>query len=537
MKTNKDRQRHFETFRSPTPDEKAYASFEKWHDERMKSNPKFRKESKVKYAQACSTWKTQSMNGIGLLQDSELRYFHDEFNERAWKYGFGAMPASFNVLEGFYNWNPDLFYFELFDEEEHLISFFDFVDFMTSNNCSDSIDYFTENVSDDLIYSYNILNEVQDITFKTKDSKEYVIGGVSFIKRSNEVTMLIVAGELGNTDIFTQQLPDISEGTKTKSYLKPAENRKREAVKLFDRNDIWKVNVYIRIDLNTKTIDSRYIQKDNGDSFSTITDDVGMFVKSIKTELLDDLIKQQLEEIENYEAIFEIAYKCLYLPEYFDFNNDITISEEHPTGLVNEKIKSKIFRGDVTFNSKYFHKTKDVWVIDKDFKPQEGTFIVKQQELKVQKEGYWKKLEPGQVGKDKNGNNIHNRTWIQQTLSWYETTKSTNLKITIPKKISANSGFIYLLRNASHDLDIFKIGLTTKTVEERAKQLSGTGSPDQFIVIKRWHTADCILAERIIHEKLDKFRLNPKREFFKIDLEHAISVISPVIKEINSNGT
>lgn len=536
MKTNRDRQRHFTAFASPTPDDKSYASFEKWSDERIK-NPKLKNESKEKYVQACSIWKTQSLNGIGLLQDSELRFFLDEFNDRTWKYGFGSMPASFNVLEGFYNWNPDLFCFELFDEEEHLISFFDFVDFITSNDCVDSIDYFINNVNDDLIYSYNIINDVRDITFKTTDSKEYVVGGVSFIKRSNEVIMLIIAGELGDTDILTKQLPDISEGIKTKSYLHPGKNRKREAVKLFDRKDIWKVNVYIRIDLDTKTIDSRYIQKDNGDFFSTITDDVGMLLKSISKKHIDEFIKQQLEEIENYNPIFEIAYKCLYLPEYFNFNDSLVVSEEHPTGLINEKIKSKIFKGDVTFSSKYFHKTKDVWVIDKDFKPKSGDFSIKQQELKIQKEGYWQKLEPGQAGKDKNGNVIHNRTWIQQTLSWYETTKSPDLKIGIPVNISPNSGFIYLLRNASHDLDIFKVGLTTKTVEERAKQLSGTGSPDQFLIIHRWHTVDCVLAERIIHEKLDDYRINTNREFFKLELELAISVISPIIKQINSNCT
>lgn len=139
---------------------------------------------------------------------------------------------------------------------------------------------------------------------------------------------------------------------------------------------------------------------------------------------------------------------------------------------------------------------------------------------------------------DKNGNEIHSRTWVEKTLSWHESNLTeTNIEITIPKSVSQNRGYIYLLRNAAHDLDVFKIGLTTYTVEERAQQLSGTSSPDKFMIINRWAVQDCVLAEKLIHEKLDSFRLNPKREFFKIKLENAIKEIIPIIEKINNNGT
>lgn len=536
MDTHTDRQAHFGKYRSPTPDENGYQAFMDYQKQQIENNPQLRKKLAEHFEKASSIALTQSKNGIGMIQDDELRFFHREFNDRVWNHGFGSLPSSFNILEGFFKWNPELFYFELFEEEEHLFSFFDFLDFVTSNDCSNSLNYFNENVQNDLIYSYNILNEVKDITFKTKDSKEYVIGGISLIKRLNEVFMLIISGEIGDVKLLSEKLENTDSGSKTKSYLKPSEDRNRGAVKLFKKEDIWKVNVYLRIDLETKTIDSRYIQKDNGDRFSTITDDIGMFQQSIKDEkILNDLIKKQIEDIEKYEAVFEVAYKCLFLPEYFDFNNSHINCEEHPTALFNETLKSPIFKNRGKYNSNFFHKTKDVWVIDKDFKPITGDFVIKQNELKIQKEGHWKLLEPGQAGKDKNGRIIHNRTWIEKTLSWYETVASKEVKIIIPNITSQNSGFIYLMRNASHDLNLFKIGLTTKTVEERARQLSGTSSPDKFLIIHRWQVSDCILAEKIIHESLDEFRVNSNREFFKIDIEKAILVISPIIQKVNNN--
>lgn len=535
MKNSRDRHSHFSAFRSPTPDDDGYQAVMDYLKEDLENNPKKKKEFDKKKEKALSIWYTQYHNGISLLQDNELRFFLNEFNDRVWKHGFGALPSSFNVLEGFFKWNPELFYFELLDEEEHLFSLYDFFDFVTSKECSNSIDYLMENIEDELIYTYNLLNEIKELTFSTSDSKEYVIGGVSFVKRDKELFMMLVAGQIGDAGDFLKEFPDYKSGNKIKSYLNPAEGLKEEAVKLLGHEDIWKVNIYVRIDLEKKTIDSRYIQKDTGVGFSTITDDYGMLELSIKDEeKLEEVIKIQSNEIANYEAIFEAAYSFLFLPEYFDFNDELALSEEHPTGLYDKFLKKPIFKNAPKFNSNYFHKYKDVWVLDKNIDPVTKKTKLTKTELKIEKDGYWKRLDPGKAGIDKNGQKIHSRTWVEKTLSWQEYTSTDNeIEINIPNTTSINKGYIYMLRNPAHELDLFKIGLTTKTVEERAKQLSGTPSPDKFVIINRWFVSDCVLAEKLIHARLDKFRLNQKREFFKIKLEDAIKEIIPIIEEIN----
>lgn len=537
MKKNQDRLNHFGVFRSPTPNEKGYEAAMKFHKEQLEKNPDRKKELEKNYKKALSIHGTQSKSGIGFSQDEELRFFHAEFNYRTWEYGFGALPSSFNVLEGFFKWNPKLFYFELLEEEEHLFSLFDFFDFVTSKNCSGSLEYFIENVEDDLIYNYNIINDIKDLTFSTNDDIKYVIGGVSFVKRGNEVFMLLIAGEIGDTKEITKNLPNYDQSERNKPYLKTAEDRKREAVKLFGHNDIWKVNIYVRIDLESRTIDSRYIQKDQGNDFLTIADDYGMFEMSIKNkENLERLFAKQTEEIKAYDSVFEAAYNLLFLPEYFDFFDDDVLPEEHPTNLNGENLRKPRFRNQPTFDSKYFFKIKDVWVLDRNVDPLSGIIKLKQAELKIERGGYWQYIGPGKLGKDKNGNSIHSRTWVEKTLAWHESeSEPPKVTVSVPTSISPNKGYIYLLRNASHELDLFKIGLTTKTVEERAKQLSGTPSPDKFLIINRWEVKDCVLAEKLIHEKLDDYRLNPRREFFKIPLEKAIEVIIPIIKDINEN--
>jgi hypothetical protein len=535
MKTNRDRQIHYTLFSTPTPGEDGYEEFVKEADERIASNPKLKKKLKKNRKEVLRIARTQSQNGIGQLVDRELRYFHVEFNTRIWRFGFGARNMAFNVLEAFFKWSPNLFYFELIEEVEHLFSFFDFIDFVTSKNCTKSLKLLNESIESDLIYTYNVLNNVKDISFKTKDSKDYYIGGVSFVKRDNEISMLIIAGEKGDIDELTKYLPDLKSMTSKKPYLEPAPDRKREAVKLLDIEDLWKVNIYVRIDLKENKIDCRYIQKDAGDSFTTFTDDVGVFGKRIETQTdFDELMANQLKEVNNYEAIFEVAYNCLFLPEYFDYYDDSVLPEEHPTGLYNETKSRSPLKGNNDFEPSYFFKTRDVWVLDRNNLNVPKETILSRTELKIEKDGYWEYLEPGKIGVSKDGSPIHNRTWVEKTLSWRETPNNSEVKAKVPNTKSQNQGYIYILRNPAHEIDILKIGLTTKTVEERAGQLSGTPSPDKFLIIHRWPVTDCVLAETTIHEKLDKYRVNPKREFFKIDLELAISVISPIIKEINA---
>lgn len=538
MKNSKSRQLHYHLASSPTPDSPQYQVFMGFQRGRIEENPRLKKLVKENHKKASSIRLTQSKNGIGFLQDCELRYFADEYNDRLWDYGFASMPASFNILEGFFKWNPELFFFELFQEEEHLFSFFDFIDFVTSDDCSDSLEYFSETIEDEVIYSYNILNEVKDLTFKTTDDDEYVIGGVSFIRRDNEVFMLVVAGEIANTDDISTNLPKYEEGRigSRRSCISASNHREREAVKLLGKKDLWKVNIYVKIDLETKTIDSKYIQKDEGDKFSTITDDVDMFSRTgLSDEDLTMAITQNVAQIKSYDAIFEVAYKCLHLPEYFDLNEDYLVYEEHPTDLLGETITTPIFKNKIAYSSTHFFKNKDVWVIDKDLRKDTDEFITKQTELKTQTEGYWQRLDPGQAGKDKSGMTIHGRTWIERRLTWYETTRTsdTRIKVSRPSERSERRGWIYILRNASHKIGLFKIGLTTKTVEERAKQLSGTGAPDTFLIVHRWEVSDCVLAEKLIHETLSEYRLKVEREFFDVPLEKAINAISLIIQEVN----
>jgi hypothetical protein len=91
------------------------------------------------------------------------------------------------------------------------------------------------------------------------------------------------------------------------------------------------------------------------------------------------------------------------------------------------------------------------------------------------------------------------------------------------------SGSIYILFN-SITPTLVKIGLTTRSPEERAKELStATGVPQGFVVVYDDLVSDCVKAEKEVHRRLASHRVNKDREFFEVSVKTAIAVVREIV--------
>lgn len=88
-------------------------------------------------------------------------------------------------------------------------------------------------------------------------------------------------------------------------------------------------------------------------------------------------------------------------------------------------------------------------------------------------------------------------------------------------------GFIYVLSNPSMP-DMVKIGKTTRHPEQRAHELHTTGVPTPFHAEFWQSVPDCDEAERLIHERLEGFRVSSGREFFKVPAGIAVAQINEI---------
>jgi hypothetical protein len=101
------------------------------------------------------------------------------------------------------------------------------------------------------------------------------------------------------------------------------------------------------------------------------------------------------------------------------------------------------------------------------------------------------------------------------------------------------SNIIYVLINETMP-GLVKIGLTTgESVESRIASLSAaSGIPLPFECYFAAEVTDCAKLEKTLHQLFSESRINPKREFFKVDPEKVVLAISiGGFKEVTPGAT
>lgn len=98
------------------------------------------------------------------------------------------------------------------------------------------------------------------------------------------------------------------------------------------------------------------------------------------------------------------------------------------------------------------------------------------------------------------------------------------------------AGKIYVLRNEDMRAFLLKVGKTARGSEERAKELSkATGVPGVFHVLFEEDVSDMDYAEKLVHERLAEYRLQPNREFFQVPYKLAIRTVLETCAEVNKD--
>lgn len=91
--------------------------------------------------------------------------------------------------------------------------------------------------------------------------------------------------------------------------------------------------------------------------------------------------------------------------------------------------------------------------------------------------------------------------------------------------MSTEWGFVYIIEN-HYMPNLYKIGYTTRPPQARIEELSrATGVPCEFAVFMYGETPTASAAERELHRLLAEHRVNPEREFFRLDVDALLSAV------------
>lgn len=513
------------------------------------NSPSMRREVEAGFEKALAQVSVQSENGAGFPMDKLLRYFSAEYNSRNFEHGLHSMPSSFSVMEAFFDYVPALSLFKLRAERDNALSFMEFLDYMTSGDSPNDIKGAADSIEENIIYTYNVLNDPEDITFSTIAGPEYGVGGVSLIRHGHEITILLLAGEKTDLDAKTVELAEghdvaVAYG---REGIEPDKGLSREAVPLLGKPDFWQTLALTRFNLEDMTYDSRHVHWDAGNCFVVLTDDVSVFLDATGNFLKPEIeatFKKCRERLEGYASLFEICKTSIYLPQYFDFYGSLVTEERHETILGQKRNSPKRRKWcKLTSSGDRIHFRR-VSVLERPNPggPDRMTYITP--DFQVDASGFWRPLPPGRVGEDKNGRRIHARTWVRKTLSWVDKDAGAPVVGVKTSRGAAgadseargdDSGYVYVMRTAAHVKDIFKIGMTQRDPDLRSAELSGsTNSPDKFLVVQEWNVSDPATAEKLIFERLNKYRLNPNREFFRAPYQEIFKTIHEVIAELDA---
>ena len=95
-------------------------------------------------------------------------------------------------------------------------------------------------------------------------------------------------------------------------------------------------------------------------------------------------------------------------------------------------------------------------------------------------------------------------------------------------------GYVYICSNPTYE-NLIKIGMTTKDPKKRVRELDNTSVPLPFKLEHYWTISNTTphSFESSCHKYLRKYRINQKREFFRLSPDEARTKISIML---NSKG-
>ena len=112
---------------------------------------------------------------------------------------------------------------------------------------------------------------------------------------------------------------------------------------------------------------------------------------------------------------------------------------------------------------------------------------------------------------------------------WEDVTYFTSRKkLSYTNRDGDHDSWVYVLSNPAQP-GILKIGYTSNTPEERARQLSNaTGVALPYVVEYAYSCWNGLELEKDIHERLNEYRLSKQLEFFQVDLDEVKEIIGEI---------
>lgn len=463
-----------------------------------------------------------------------LREYFNDYAYRTHTHGLHSLPSSFNIIESFLSFSHDYVMFDLREEREHLLRMNDYIEWYTSGAFPEEPGVLTEILPSGVTFLYNMVAPTQDFRLETNNTELNIVG-VAIVRHSTELSMVVLCGE--------RPMPNCEESLPDDDVEKMVPWREMTAAVEFSKEDRYfkefpgysKTIALARFDLESRSFFVRSLQRDIGRNYLVYTDDPTAFPDHVSQDEKDKHLQNCSNTLVQYDCLFSSLLFLMYLPVYFISERDRVLDTTFSTELHASRNSIKVKRAISNIRPEPVFFSRAVRCLQGLANASVGNEItVIPDDFVIARKGFWKKLAPGQIGEDKTGNSIVGKTWVERTDAWAThgleefVIRKADERVDGPKP-----GHLYVMRSGSHSVNVYKIGKTQRTAETRARELSAvSGVPSGFETLASWEVGDVDLAEKEVHRRLNSYRINRRREFFKAPLSKIIKEIEVVIGEL-----
>lgn len=504
--------------------------------------------------------------GLGFPLDQTVRQMAAEYTNRYAYACVESQPSSFVFFEPFFEVKmierslaP---FMSLRAESNNIFNVPDFFDFYTSNNClGDTISRLLA-VRESHVFYFNNNGDLEDFTITDAKNREYIISGFCFVRHGNLVNWALIAGELLSKDEWDLRQADPASIELDdllpykRAFLQECIQRSGSTVgrplKLEGSETAVRTIIAGEFDLGLERHVGRIILEETENAYTVHTDDPEVLEGIPSYRERNKWAQHATERLKEASALWSVSEALFSLPTYFE--SRVTVS--HFLSKNGKDVGGLKSKGGNGIKGRY--QAVEAVVVD-DAAPHASIKRVEVPHFNVSTDGYWRSLPPGAAGKDRDGNTVKNKTWIHKPNVRkngrfsepviYVKDRIALAKIKIEKLYLSESlapsqsesdtssddrGVVYVLRCAAMDGEVYKVGWTSGTANERAGQLSAaSGVPQAFIPVKVWRHDRPRELETEIHVQLAPYRINENREFFKLSLSSIEKIIEATIARIS----
>lgn len=549
----------------------------------MLSNGPLGERIRESFSKAKATYTAQQESGAGFLADVTLREFQLEYQSRLLNMGGQSMPTSFQIAEAFFGRRSGIDGFFLLPEKDFLISFEDFLDYVTSGSAPSSDTDYAYNLENNYIYNVTSTDALGSLLLETRSDSSYSVRAFSMVRRNDELIVSLSLGERLPEKRVAEMEVDIDSGRYKNPHKPGIDERLANAAAprlvRINQTDFLPTIALIRFNLKHRKMNGRCLLRDVGDSFRTWTDITAAFAGVVDES--DAAFRSMLDELDNSEAIWEVGKSITLLPSYLAARISSVSNDKQKTRLgakIQTSLRARREFSSIAGSDRVIFRTISAiaYTTSRTLLNEASVRSFTPPTFQVHVEGFWRVLHrQDAVGRDELGAEVVGKTWVKPHLRYKDNPVSLERKVVFIKKSLSEAreklaryrqqrkdltpndaigrlesilpatgtsplnstsrypgpgAFVYVMRCSAHTDDLYKVGFTDRDPAIRARELSAsTASPTPFTVLYAWPVSDGRSAEKVANVALQRIRLSASREFFQVPLAQLLDAVGKAI--------